>query len=172
MGTPYVGQLLLVGFNFAPVNWNLCNGATLPISQYDTLFALIGTTYGGDGQNTFNVPDLRGQVTMHMGTGPGLSPYVIGQRGGVEGVTLTGNQMTTHTHTLFGSTAGATANNPNNAIFAGGGQNKPYSDQAPSSPMNPAMVSQAGGNQPHTNLQPFLACNWIISLFGVFPSQS
>jgi microcystin-dependent protein len=169
---PYVGQILLVAFNFAPAGWQACDGSLLPISEFDTLFALIGTTYGGDGQSTFGVPDLRGRVTVHQGQAPGLNSYVIGQLGGVEIVTLTGNQMPQHSHALLASSADATVNDPTNAVLAGGGQNRLYSNATPVNSMNPAMVSPMGGSQPHNNQQPFLVCNWIISQFGVFPSQN
>jgi len=162
----------LVGFNFAPVNYAICNGAVQQISQNDTLFSLIGTTYGGDGVSTFNLPDLRGRVTIHQGQGAGLSTYVTGQTGGVENVTLLTPQLPSHTHLVMANPGGANATNPLNLVFAGGGQNKPYSDQAPAAAMNNSMVSMTGGSQPHSNQEPFLACNWIIALYGIYPSPS
>jgi len=168
---PYIGQILLVGFNFAPQGFLTCDGASLPISEYDALFTLLGTTYGGNGVSTFNIPDLRGRVTVHQGQGSGLGSYAMGQTGGAENVTVVSAQMPLHTHGVLANPAGATSNNANNLVFAGGGQNKPYSDQPPASPMNTGMVSAVGGNQPHTNQQPFLVCNWIIAWAGIFPTQ-
>jgi microcystin-dependent protein len=172
LGSYYVGEIVLVGFNFAPVGFNACNGALVSISQNDTLYSLIGTTFGGDGVSTFQLPDLQGRVSIHQGTGVGLSGYVMGQRGGVETVTVLSPQMPLHTHALSASSADATVSDPSNAYFAGAGQSKFYSDQAPANAMNVGMVNSMGGNQPHTNLQPFATCNWIISLFGVYPPQS
>ncbi len=169
MSQPYVGQLLLVGFNFAPEGWLTCNGATLAISEYSTLYNLIGTTYGGNGQTTFNVPDLQGRIPIHQGSN-GVSTYVIGQEGGVENVTITLNQFPTHTHTLQGSSAAGSSSIPTNNVL---GSVSAYTTEPPITALNNATIGfSGGGNQPHSNLQPFLVLNWIISLFGVYPSQT
>ena len=168
MSTPYIGECRLVGFNFAPVNWSICNGATIAISENETLFALVGTTYGGDGVQTFQIPDLQGRVPVHQGPS-----YVIGQRAGVENVTITTQTMPSHNHiTLCGTNAGS-SNSPQNNLPATNATTKLYvTTGAPDAPMNGAMIGLAGGSQPHENMQPFLVMNWIISLFGVFPTQS
>jgi microcystin-dependent protein len=165
MSQPYVGEVRLVGFNFAPAGWNFCDGSTLPISQFDTLFTLIGTTYGGNGQTTFNVPDLRGRTPIHQGNGS-----LISQTGGVETVTLNINQLPAHTHALLATTNNVTTNAPGNNNTVGANV-KTYASESPSNAMNAAMIGSVGGSQPHDNLQPYLALNWIISLFGIFPSQ-
>ena len=169
MSQPYVGECRLVGFNVQVNGWNFCNGAIIPISENDTLFNLIGTTYGGDGQQTFALPDLQGRVPVHQGPG-----FVIGQKAGVETVTLTTNQIPIHSHPPIGSAATpGTTTLVQNQLPAGNSSTKPYVNQsAVTTAMNAAMIGQAGGNQPHENMQPFLVMNWIISLFGVFPSQN
>jgi microcystin-dependent protein len=156
----------LVGFNFAPVDWAPCDGRLVSISENSVLFNLIGTTYGGDGQSTFALPDLRSRVTIHQGSG-----YVMGQLAGVEQVTLNTTQLPSHNHGLTCNGQAANGNNPANSVFAATGQNKLYTDQVPATGLNGGMISQVGANQPHSNIQPFLACNWIISLFGIFPQQ-
>jgi microcystin-dependent protein len=170
MGSPYVGEIRMVGFNFAPVGWAICQGQSLPIDQYDTLFNLIGTTYGGDGQTTFNLPDLQGRLPMHMGTGSGLSSRVIGQNGGVEQVTVTTQQIPGHSH-VPNATVSGTAPDPTNN-FWGGFSSAQYSDQAPNAQMAGNAAQPAGGSQPHDNMLPFLVINFIISLFGIFPSPT
>jgi microcystin-dependent protein len=169
MSDQYIGEVRLVGFNFAPEDWAFCAGQSISISQNPTLFNLIGTTYGGDGQNTFALPDLRGRIPIHQGFN-GASNYVLGQTGGVEMVTLTIGQYPAHSHSVLGSPAAASSNKPaNNAVGAG---LKAYSSEAPTTPMNAAMVgSSGGGNLPHNNLQPYLALNWIIALYGIYPTQ-
>jgi microcystin-dependent protein len=170
MSTPYVGEVRLIGFTFAPVDWNFCDGSVIQISSNPTLYNLIGTTYGGNGQTTFNLPDLRGRVPVHQGTLAGGSAYVIGQLSGVESVTLNINQIPSHNH-LFqcnSSSQGGTAA-PANATVCGGPQ--VYRNTAPAGSMNPQSLSNAGGSQPHDNRQPFLAMNWIIALNGIYPTQ-
>lgn len=173
MSTAFVGEVRLVGFNFAPSGWSICQGQTLAISSNETLFALIGTTYGGDGQSTFNLPNLAGRIPIHQGTDGAGNSYVLGQIGGFESVTLNSNQLPAHTHTIMasGNSTGAVSNPANNVVATGV---KMFTQTtAPTDAMNPAMVSVAqGGNQPHENLQPFLVLNWVISLFGIFPSQN
>ena len=169
MGSPYIGQLLLVGYNFAPVGWQFCNGQLVPISQFDALFNLIGTTYGGDGVSTFALPDLRSRVPVHQGSG-----YVMGQAGGAENVTINANTYPTHTHALMESNIGTGQNsNPTNQAV---GAFELYIAQTPSTPMSSKMVGMSNIGSvapvPHSNIQPFQAMNWIISMFGVYPSQS
>ena len=176
MGQPYVGEIRMFGGNFAPAGWMLCEGATLPISENDVLFQLIGTTYGGDGESTFNLPNLASRVPIHMGTGPDGTTYQIAEMAGTESVTLSTQQIPIHTHTALTTNSAQTAS-PTNATFANSassqaGTNAYNADDDPGTNLNPQMISQVGGNQPHENCQPFLCINFIISLFGVFPSQT
>jgi len=173
MGTPYIGEIRLFAGNFAPLGWLFCAGQTLPISDNDVLFQLIGTTFGGDGQETFNLPDLQGRVPVHNGKGPALSQtYVLGQQGGVEQVTLIGQQMPVHTHNFVASTDGGTQNGAAGAILASGSPVQALRPAPPNQPFDASAIGFAGGNQPHDNIQPYIAINYIISLFGVFPSPS
>jgi microcystin-dependent protein len=169
MSDYYVGEVRLVGFNFAPLDWAICNGQQMSISGNPTLFNLIGTTYGGDGQTYFNIPNLQGRIPIHQGSN-GVSTYVPGQIGGVETVTLSIAQYPAHNHSLLGSSNPSSTSNPaNNTVGSG---LTAYTSEAPETAMNGAMVgSSGGGNQPHQNLQPFLVLNWIIALFGIYPSQ-
>jgi microcystin-dependent protein len=169
MAQPYVGEIRMFGGNFAPAGWMFCDGSILPISEYDTLFNLIGTTYGGDGQQTFALPDLRGRVPVHQGQGPGLSNYTLAQTGGVETVTLTQNMIPIHTHTPNGSNTG-NGDNPNNSFWANTATGKAYSAAPPAVQMNAATIAATGGSQPHDNMIPFLCVSYIISLFGIYPS--
>ena len=170
MSQPFVGQLLAVGFNFAPAGWKLCNGQLLSIAEYSTIFNLIGTTYGGDGQSTFAVPNLQSRVPVHQGTSPS-GTYVIGQTGGVESVTITASNYPSHTHNFMANTSGTGVNTPGTNTV--GGSVKMFSKATPGTPMSSAMIGgSGGGNQPHSNIQPYLCLNWVISLFGVYPSQS
>jgi microcystin-dependent protein len=179
MAQPYVGQIMIIGCNFAPAGWMLCQGQLLPISEYETLFQLIGTTYGGDGQSTFGLPDLRGRVPLHMGQGPSLSSYVIGQAAGVESVTLTTQQIPTHNHLSQIAGSPAPASTPGNNILAneaiGNAQATCFSYGpfgGTQSALATATLAITGGSQPHENRQALLVLNFIISLFGVFPSQN
>jgi microcystin-dependent protein len=178
MGTPFVGEIRMFAGNFAPAGWQFCNGALMAISENETLFNLIGTTFGGDGQSTFAVPDLQGRVPVHSGTGAGLSSYVLGQTGGTEQVTLTSTQMPAHSHTVRSSGAAGTLATPANAVLANGSSTavnvyKNPADLATAQvALNPATLASTGGNQPHDNLQPTLTVTYIISLFGVFPSPT
>jgi microcystin-dependent protein len=181
MADPTLGEIRIVGFNFAPVGWAKCEGQLLSIAENDALYSLLGTAYGGDGQTTFGLPDLRGRVTVDVGQGPGLSPYVQGQRSGTESVTLTTNQMPAHTHpytaTVAASTAAATTKNPvGNAYPALAPSTKnPYGSAASTDTLATGAVTMtaagAGGNQPHPNIQPVLALNNIICLEGIYPSR-
>jgi microcystin-dependent protein len=171
MGTPYIGEIRMFGGNFAPAGWAFCDGQELAISENDALFSLIGTTYGGDGQSTFALPDLRGRAPVHQGTGPGLSAYTLGEQAGVESVTLTTQQIPAHTHGWQASTAAGTSNSPVNNVVGSPPVVKPYRVGAPSDPMSPKVIQPAGGQQPHDNIQPYLTVSFIISLFGVYPTQ-
>jgi microcystin-dependent protein len=174
MGSPYIGEIRIFAGNFNPNGWMFCDGALLPISEYDTLFNLIGTTYGGDGQSTFGLPDLRGRVPIHMGTGGG-GTYQIAQNGGVESVTLTTQTMASHNHPLLATNANSVLS-PANAELAVVSTSQQgtalYNTLAPNTNLTPTGFGFAGGNQPHDNLQPFQCVNFIISLFGVFPSPT
>jgi microcystin-dependent protein len=173
MAQPYIGEIRMFAGNFPPNGWLFCDGQTLAISEYDTLFTLIGTTYGGDGQETFNLPNLQSRVPLHMGKGPGLSQtYSIGGMAGVEQVTLTIQQIPVHTHGLVGSTSVANSPNPGQNVLARSGQVNAFLNAGPSVAMSPQFLAPAGGSQPHTNVQPFLCINFIISLFGIFPSPT
>jgi microcystin-dependent protein len=169
---PFLGEIVIVAFNFAPVGWASCNGQLLPISENDALFNLIGTTYGGDGQSTFALPDLRGRVPIHQGQAPATSNYVIGETGGEETVTLSLNQIPAHEHPISGQSAVGTNSIPAGSVWASQSRLNVYSSATPNTPMNSASVSTAGGNQPHDNRSPYLVVNYIISLFGIFPSQN
>jgi microcystin-dependent protein len=166
---PYVGEIRMFAGNFAPAGWMFCEGQLLPISENETLFNLIGTTYGGDGQVTFALPDLRGRVPLHMGSG-----FTLAETGGVETVTLTIPQIPAHTHPMLGSTNTASSNSATNNL---GGRVTiagvfPYGTDGPFGPLNAAAVSAIGGSQPHNNFQPYLCVNFILSLFGIFPSPT
>jgi microcystin-dependent protein len=166
MSQPYVGEIRLFAGNFAPNGWMFCNGQLLAISEYDVIFDLIGTTYGGDGQTTFALPNLQSRVPVHVGSG-----FVIGQMSGTETVTLTVNQIPAHTHPAQAASGGGTSNNPAGNVWANwpGSQ---FSDQGITAAMNAAAVGFAGGSQSHDNRMPFLTLNFIISLFGIFPTQN
>jgi microcystin-dependent protein len=169
MGQPFVGEVRAVGFNFAPQGWVFCNGALLQIAQYDALFALIGTYYGGDGVTTFAVPDLRGRTPIHQGSGAG-GTYVIGQIAGFENVTLTTATMASHTHPVSAQGAGGNASSPVGGFFASSAADQ-YAPVANATSATGSSTGLQGGSQPHDNLQPFLGVNYIISLFGIFPTQ-
>jgi microcystin-dependent protein len=158
--------------NFAPAGWAFCQGQSMPIAENDTLFTLIGTTYGGDGQETFNLPDLQGRAPLHMGQGPGLSNYAIGELGGVEAVTVSMQQMPQHTHTFTATTAAGTDATPQAKTTAAGTGNRIYLAAAPDGQTAANAVSPQGGSQPHENTPPYLVINYIISLFGIFPTQT
>lgn len=166
---PFMGELRLFGFNFAPQGWAMCQGQSLPIAQYTALFSLLGTTYGGDGQTTFNLPDLRGRTPIGFGQGAGLSAYSQGEVGGQEQVTLLAAQLPAHNHTVAASSI-TTGKNPSNAIPAVTPDGASYGTTGDLS-MSPTMVGGGGGGQPHENRQPYLALNWCIALQGVYPSR-
>jgi microcystin-dependent protein len=173
MAQPYVGEIRLFAGNFAPNGWMFCEGQTLPIAENEVLFNLIGTAYGGDGQETFNLPNLASRVPLHMGTGPDGASYQLGEAAGVEMATLTTQQMPQHTHPLMASTAAGSQANPEGAVLAQTlASITPYIEDAPAANMAAGVISPAGASQPHNNCQPFLCVNFIISLFGVFPSPT
>ena len=175
MAQPYVGQIVAVGFNFAPVGWLQCAGQTLSISEYVVLFQLIGTTYGGNGQTTFNLPNLQGRVPLGQGQAAGLSPYVLGQAAGAEAVTLLQTQLPVHTHQVIGTTAAATSANPANNLTLASTQASVnvFVSATPSVPLAASAIGIAGsGPVPHENRQPFQVINYIIATEGIFPSQS
>ncbi|HLJ50888.1 MAG TPA: tail fiber protein [Bryobacteraceae bacterium] len=169
MSSPYVGEIRMFAGNFAPVGWALCQGQTIPISENDVLFNLIGTTYGGDGQETFKLPDLQSRVPVHQD----FSSFVIGQSGGAESVTLTTSQIPAHSHVplAFVNSQGGNSSNPSGSFWSQSSLDN-FSSSAPSVNMDPAAIGSAGGSQPHDNMIPFLVINFIISLFGVFPTQT
>lgn len=179
MATPYIGEIRMFAGNFPPNGWAFCDGALQPISENEALFALIGTTYGGDGQSTFALPDLRGRVPVHQGTQAGNN-YVIGQLGGSETVTLNNNQIPAHNHLVGASTAMPVQSLnptpitgvPGTMVPASPAKPRLYAAPGANVAMAPNAVQPSGGNQPHENMAPFLAINFIIALFGVFPSQS
>lgn len=171
MGQPFVGEIRMFGGNFAPVGWMMCEGQTLPITENEVLFQLIGTTYGGDGQSTFNLPDLRGRIPIHMGTGPSGTTYQIGESGGTETVTLSQQQIPQHNHGIAASTDIPTGTTPGNNV-TGQAAAKIYRAGNPSVTLDPQSTVPAGGSQPHENMQPYTCINFIISLFGIFPSPT
>lgn len=167
MAQPYVGEIRMFAGNFAPAGWMFCEGQLLPISENETLFQLIGTTYGGDGQSTFALPDLRGRLPIHMGNG-----FILAETGGAETITLTVNQIPAHTHAFLASTNVAQDTSPSNKVTGQSGSALLYIQDQPDSSMNPSAVTSVGGSQPHTNFQPYLCVDFIISLFGIFPSPT
>jgi microcystin-dependent protein len=167
MAQPYVGEIRMFAGNFAPAGWMFCEGQLVPISENETLFSLIGTTYGGDGQSTFGLPDLRGRVPIHQGGG-----FFLAQTGGVEEVLLTVPQLPPHTHPMLGSTDIAGSPNPGNSLVARSPQVKAFINGVGSFQMSASAVASDGGSQPHSNFQPYLCVDFIISLFGLFPSAT
>jgi microcystin-dependent protein len=166
MAQPYVGEIRMFAGNFAPAGWMFCEGQLLPISEFETLFNLIGTTYGGDGQSTFALPDLRGRLPIHQGNG-----FILAETGGVETVTLTVNQIPAHNHAMLASSNNASVAIPTGAVLAQTPTYTPYiSGAAPNTAMATS-IGPDGGSQPHGNFQPYLCIDFIISLFGIFPSQ-
>ena len=173
MSEPYVGEIRMFAGNFAPRGWAFCDGQLLAVSENDALFSLFGTIYGGDGRITFGLPDLRGCVPLHQGTGPGLSPRRLGSKGGEETVTVTVSQLAAHDHGFRASTAVAAIDTPQAGFIADtGGALNYLANTAPGIDFAPVMVGHAGGSQPHTNLMPTLCVNFIVALFGVYPSQT
>ena len=171
MAQPYIGEIRMFAGNFPPAGWMFCDGALLPISENDTLFQLIGTTYGGDGQSTFALPDLRGRVPLHQGTLQGTT-YVLSETGGTEQVTITQQTTPIHNHALLGSTNTATSPTPTNVVIGQSTSIDAFLNAVPTDPMNAQSITPVGGSLPHENMQPYLCIDFIISLFGIFPSQT
>ena len=171
MSDPFIGEIRLFAGNFAPRNWAFCSGQILSIAQNTALFSLLGTTYGGNGQTTFALPDLRGRVPMGRGQGPGLSPRDLGEVAGAENVTLTSNQIPAHRHALRASTTAASVTTPGGALLGTTSVNS-YDTASASVAMAPGAIGITGGSQPHNNMAPTQTLNYIIALFGVFPSRA
>jgi microcystin-dependent protein len=174
MASPYIGEIRMFAGNFAPQGWATCDGQLVPISENDTLFNLIGTTYGGDGQETFALPNLAARVPIHMGSN-GTSTYTLAENGGVTSVTLTTNQIPSHSHPFIGdgNTATTTSGNPTNAFYGNTSPTAIYSAGANPANLHPMMTLPVqGGSQPHDNMQPYLAITFIISLYGIYPSPT
>jgi microcystin-dependent protein len=167
MAQPYVGEIRMFAGNFAPAGWMFCEGQLLPISEYETLFNLIGTTYGGDGQSTFALPDLRGRVPIHQGNG-----FILAETGGAEEITLTVSQIPAHSHACLGSTGNGAQGNPTNNVLASSTIVKLYALENADANMAATAIGSVGGSQPHNNFQPYLCVDFIISLFGLFPSPT
>lgn len=174
MSTPFLGEIRMFGGNFAPRFHAFCSGQILSIAQNTALFSLLGTMYGGNGQTTFALPDLRGRRPVGFGQGPGLTPRTIGEIGGVETVTLLATEMPAHNHPAQGASAGGSSTDPSNAVWAAsvGGRTPPPLYRPPGNPQNMAATAAVGGNQPHENRQPYLAISYIIALNGVYPSRN
>jgi microcystin-dependent protein len=166
MAQPYIGEIRMFAGNFAPAGWEFCEGQPLPISENEALFQLLGTTYGGDGESTFNLPDMRGRLPMHQGNG-----FLLAQTGGAEEVTLTIQQIPNHSHPMLASGDIAQRRNVSNGVFGRAGA-EAYASEFTPEVLSPTSVSPLGGSQPHTNLQPYLCVNFIISLFGLFPQPT
>jgi microcystin-dependent protein len=180
MSDPFVAEIRIFPFNFAPKGWAFCDGQILPLSQNTALFSLLGTTYGGDGKSTFALPNMQGNVPMFYGQGPGLSLYDLGEEGGSQTVTLLDSEMPSHAHSLNATTAAGTGNDPNGTMFADGdwsfqgvsGKVQYYTVVAPAATMNSQAVGFTGSSFPHNNLMPYLTLNFCIALQGVFPPRS
>jgi microcystin-dependent protein len=171
MSEPYVGEIRMFGGTFAPVGWEFCNGQLLTISENDALYTLLGTAYGGDGQTTFGLPDLRGRLPVHIGQNPATrTNYTLGSAGGVESVTLTSQQMPVHSHPANALSSAGTLTSPQTALWAAGPTT--YSTNPPTAAMAGDAVAATGGSQPHDNTMPFLCVSFIIALVGIYPSQS
>lgn len=170
MAQPYIGEIRQFGGNFAPVGWQFCRGQIISIAENEVLYQLIGTTYGGNGVETFGLPDLQGRIPLHMGT-QGDIPYVIGQKAGVESVTLTTQQIPAHTHVPSASTTGG-SDNPSGAVWGPSTSGNAYAAAPGSLSLGATTVNPAGGSQPHDNMHPFTAVSYIIAMYGVFPTQS
>jgi microcystin-dependent protein len=167
MAQPYVGEIRMFAGNFAPAGWMFCDGQLLPISENETLFQLIGTTYGGDGQSTFGLPDLRGRLPVHQGNG-----FILAETGGAENITLTVSQIAAHSHPLLASLNSGTQGGPQNYVVTQSPSMALYIEDVTTTNLNAGAMTSVGGSQPHTNLQPYLCVSFIISLFGIFPSPT
>jgi microcystin-dependent protein len=176
MANPFVGEIRIFPFNFAPIGWALCDGQLLPISQNTALFSLLGTTYGGNGTSDFALPNLQASAPMNFGQGAGLSDYDLGQSGGTSTVTLSDSELPAHSHSVGCVPGDGTQRTPANAVFAATPEDKKqsfaYSKDAPSVPMSASALGDSGESQPHNNLQPYLVLNFCIALQGIFPARS
>lgn len=173
MDNPFVGTIIMFGGNYAPYNWAFCDGTLYSIAEYEALYSLIGTTYGGDGQTTFAVPDLRGRIPMSQGQAPGLSNYVLGQKAGTENVTLLSVNLPPHSHTVIGNSGAATVSTAANGFLAAQPQLQEYNPGASANAvMSSASVSASTGGTPHDNIMPTLAVNYVIAMNGIYPQQN
>ncbi len=173
MSEPFIGEIRMFGGNFAPRGWAFCDGQLLAVSQNDALFSLLGTVYGGDGRTTFGLPDMRGRIPLHEGQGPGLSNRRLGAKGGAESETITSNQMPSHTHNLNANTRQHNAVSPSNAVLCDPSPLGRIYDNVPQdAPAASTSIANTGGSQRHTNLMPSLCVNFIIALFGIYPSRN
>lgn len=172
MSEPFVGEIRMFAGNFAPRGWAFCDGQLLAVSQNDALFSLYGTIYGGDGRTTFGLPDMRGRIPIHAGSGPGLSNRRLGAKSGAESVTLTVNQLPSHSHTYNASTTAATANSPADAVIGESPSIDLFGEGTPTSNMATNAITGVGGSRSHTNLMPYLCINFIVALFGIYPSRN
>ncbi|MGR3811674.1 phage tail protein [Jiulongibacter sp. NS-SX5] len=173
MAEPYVGEIRMFAGNFAPRGWAFCDGQLLAVSQNDALFSLFGTIYGGDGRTTFGLPDMRGRIPIHAGSGPGLTPRTVGSKGGSENVTLTEQQLPSHRHPVRISEDIATRPFPEGGVLASNAETAAFYNQGSSSDSLEKMdgIADTGGSQSHSNLMPFLCINFIVALFGIYPSR-
>lgn len=169
---PFIGEIRLFAGNFAPRGWALCNGQLLPISQYTALFAILGTTYGGDGRVTFALPDLRGRAPIHAGQGPGLSNRRLGQRGGQEDVTLAVEELPPHSHQAVGSANRTSSTTPAGSVWGSTGRTRLYAAPGAPANMSPAAIANTGAGMSHENMPPYLVINYIIALQGLFPPRN
>ena len=172
MSEPFVGEIRMFAGNFAPRSWAFCDGQLLAVSQNDALFSLLGTIYGGDGRTTFGLPDLRGRIPIHAGSGPGLPPQQLGRKSGTEKETVTINQLPPHTHNMRASTAAGTQNNTDNNFLGASPNVRLFRPGTPNTDLDTASISNAGGSQSHSNLMPFLCVHFIVALFGIYPSRN
>ncbi len=172
MSEPFVGEIRMFAGNFAPRGWAFCDGQLLATSQNDALFSLFGTIYGGDGRTTFGLPEMRGRIPIHAGSGPGLSPRRLGLKGGTENVTITTNTLATHKHTFRASSASGTLSDGENNTISNSPSVDLYIEDSPVANMASSGSSFIGGSRSHTNLQPFLCINFIVALVGIYPSRN
>ncbi len=174
MSEPFIGEIKMFAGNFAPRNYAFCDGQLLAISQNDALFALLGTTYGGDGRTTFGLPDMRGRLPIHAGSGsgPGLSARPLGSKSGIENATVNANQLPLHTHTYSATTAAGSQSNPSGQVVANNANVKLFIEDPPGVSMAATALTAAGGTASHVNMMPTLCVHFIIALFGVFPSRN
>ncbi len=174
MAQPYVGEIRMFAGNFAPAGWMFCEGQLLPISENETLFQLIGTSFGGDGQSTFALPDLRGRLPIHFGTGPSLSTFTLAETGGAEEITLTVNQIPAHSHGFGANDSAGGGTTPAGSVLARNASVDGYTTDISGglAALSSTVISPTGGSQPHTNFAPYLCIDFIISLFGIFPSPT